>query len=815
MSRFECQACKRHEGCKGPISPDFRGSDLLIVGEQPGEEEEAAGDPRPFIGPTGRILRATLQHITDQYTLTNAVCCFSQAKPSDKQIKACSINLSETIRKVQPKAIVVLGAYAAKAVFGRSIKVTETVGQITTARFGKQEIPIIVNFHPSYLERMRMGDDTRYRRVEVQWTDAWDATIELLQGMRPQTPEVVCAKPPYSQMRDILDSYDCGTSAVAYDYETWGDVSALRPELNNIFKILVIGVSTPQGHICFPLDYPGALTVQQNRMIVRAWTAFLDRSPLLVAHHAKYEHKCNLTRFGRTWPTADTMVRVNVVDESLPAALEPAARRFGIKWASYKTTMEDIRTKPIEAKLDDLMKYCALDAACTGQLLIEVTKALQDKGLESVAKRFEVYAMDLAHIEVNGMHISAEIMDQVRLEIEHKVDGIRTELDKSPEIHRLEKWAATNIKSWRAHSQFNPASHIQVKKLCLDILKLPIQQRKGKYTFDKETLKGYLKDPIVKNLLELRSLESMQSGFLDKWRTLCDSQNRIHTQYTQVDVVTGRLGSRDPNLQNVPNHPIRRVFTSRYRRGWIVIGDFSQLEPRLLAGWSGDESLIMAFRENLDMHLYVAAEVANVNFLELERAYNQGDPEAKRKRDLGKRMNLGTMYGQTEYGLSEHTELSIQECATLIRRYDEKFAGVAEFRRKCQAHCIKHGWVEDLFGRRRNLPDIHATNPQRRAKALRQAGNFPIASTGNQFCLTSVSLCRRLFEAEKVEAVVIGTVHDSIIMDCSMKHQELAISLLQSSMLAHNEQDYWNSKHVSIKCDIAIGRDLMPLETNV
>lgn len=829
MPRFECTRCSRHTGCKGPIAPDRRGSDLLVVGESPGPDEEAADDPLPFIGSTGRILRATLKHITDQYTLTNAACCFGTSKPSDKQMEACSVHLTELISATQPKVIVATGGYAAKAIFGRSIKVTETVGQITALKFGQRKVPVVVNFHPSYLERMRTGDDTRYRRVEIQWIDAWNSVIELLQGTRIRTPQIKrlypLGKPPsVLQLHEVIDA-NVGdprmarSSPVAYDYETWGDVDALRPELNNEFKILVIGFATEKGRYCFPLDYPGALTAAQRRAAVRAWKAFLSlcesQGRPLVAHHAKYEHKCNLVRFGRTWPTTDTMIRVNVVDEGLPAGLEPAARRFGIKWASYKTTMQQIKERPIEAKLDDLMGYCGLDAACTNELYLKVTESLQEKDLEAIAERFETYALDLAHVEVNGMHVSARMMEQVKTEMQQRTDEVCAALNSAPEIRKLEKWAAGNIKSWRPSSRFNPTSYPQVKRLCLDILRLPIQRQKGKYTFNKETLEKHKKYPVVANLLELRSLNSMQSGFLDKWQLLSDAKSCVHTQYTQVDVVTGRLGSREPNLQNIPDHPVRRVFTSRYPRGWIIVGDFSQLEPRLLAGWSDDDSLVTAFQQNLDMHLYVAAEIFEINFAELLGAYKSNDPKAKEKRDFGKRMNLGTMYGQTEYGLSEHTDWSIGECAAFIRRYNEKFVGAAEFRTQRQAHCVQYGWVADLFGRRRNLPDIHTANPKRRAKALRQAGNFPIASTGNQFCLTSVSVCRRLFDAEGIDALVVGTVHDSIIVDSAAKDRKQATALLESAMLAHNEQEYWTTKRVRIKADISTGKNLMALKASV
>jgi DNA polymerase I-like protein with 3'-5' exonuclease and polymerase domains len=675
----------------------------------------------------------------------------------------------------------------------------------------------VLNFHPSYILRKQDEKGGGAERIEQTWINAWEKVDELISGGdMPELPETVSLTDP-GEVRSLLNFMINMPESVpvVYDYETWGDKTALRPELCNNFQILSIGVAfdTDEGPfaVSFPFDDRRS-DVWRHNIIEILWVKLLSQERPFVAQNSKYEHKCNIKRFDKTWPMHDTMLRMNLIDERVSASLGAIANRVGLKWAYYKADMHDAQVDPSSTPLDKLLRYNGLDALCTLECVRSLNDSINQDGLNRAAVLSERYAYHLAYVEMNGYHIDKDRLDVVRTQIRKDIVDATARFRSHKIVKKCEEWNAANIKKCKPGDPFNPSSSTQMQHLCLQELRLPIvADRDGKYKCDKRVLERFsAKHPVIDDLLAVRSLSAMQTGFLDKWEQYVGPTGCVHTSYLQTEVVTGRLSSRDPNLTNIPkDSPVRSVFTSRYKDGVIINGDFNQLEPRILAGWSGDEGLCYALENGFDLHLFVTASIYGLEYEDMYKRYKAGDADAAKKRDLGKRMNLGNMYGQTEYGLAQKANITESEASELLDMYNQRFPGVEELRTEFKKHALKHGWVEDLMGRRRHLPKVKSSNQWEANRALRQAGNAPIQSSGNQMCLLSLCVCQTMLGAASVRAVVAGPVHDSITLDCHPKDVEKVREILKTAMEIHNGAEYWYDKKVSITAKITVGPNLI------
>ena len=816
MARFRCKRCSRREGNRGPLRAEVKGTRLMVLAEAPGVQEEDNGRPFYPDAPAGDYLRATLDQITDEFILTNACCCFSDSKPSKKQWEACRHHWVRLIKQHKPELLVICGSYAVKAVLGKG-NITDYVGQHRVLNIDGEKVRVVFSYHPAAVLHSQKERGGKAERVETAWYETWDLVQELLDGKPVKPPKVTCL----TNWRDVVDAVrtlsEQGHPLVSYDYETAGEVDARRPEMNEHFRVLSIGVATEVGAFAFPLDYREHFAAMERKAIASVWKRFLtkavSRGTILCAHHSKYEHKCSLVRFGATAPTACSMLRAYTLDERGRYDLESVANRCKVKWAHVKGMEGDIQKRPEEATLRKLLTYNGRDALLALLSTVALTRALRqdDPLLEGVAEDRERFAYYLARLEMRGLHVSRVRVRRVRSEIEKDVVEVDEGLLSHKAIRKTEALAAAHIKSFKpGKSVFNASSHPQMRFLCLDVLKLSIKptwdkkkRSMTKYSFDKKALEPFKDREPVGALLRSRSLHAMVDGFLTKWQQYLGPDGCVHSSFNQTVTATGRLSSTDPNLQNIPVHTeeggrVRAVFTSRFRRGLMIGGDFAQLEPRLLAGWSGDPRMCEALNGGLDLHQFVAAQIHHM-------AYEDVDKE---QRFHGKQMNLGTQYGQTEYGLSEHTDLTIAEALEVIETYNARFPGVLHFRLEQHRMAMHHGYVVDLFGARRRLPAAMSDDKWERERALRQAGNYPIQSTGNTFCLLSVCRCDELLRERKMRTMLVGTVHDNIWLDAPLGEKDDAIETLREAMLYHNDEPYWRDMPVPVKVDVKVGPDL-------
>ena len=802
--KVDCKACVRCETRRHVIKPEIHylgdRPDLFILSDSPSIADDASGK----IMCTDTMLRKVLQEVTDEYVIADAVACYSKSKPNEKAIEACKRRWKSTVSVCKPKLIVAMGDYAAEAILGRPVKMIKMAGHSSTTEIDGEKYTVIYCLNPSYILKDKL--ESSYKT----WFDTWDLiqhTVKNGTGRRPTIERLFTV----SSILQFLDAINTRQhSPISYDYETWGDKNALRPDLCGDFKILSVGVGIGNIGYSFLFD---SVEKFVNSKISDAWQKFLKTKTVKkVAQNAKYEHKCNIKRFGFTTPLSDTMLAMNQIDELAPANLAAISSYCRIPWAGYKDDMADIQKDPSKIPIDRLLEYSALEGVMTIQCWNILKEQIRERGLTTVLNMQQQFAQNLAQIEMNGFFVDNKALVSVRKSLKKQLYKADVEFRTYPEIKEAEKWNEKNIKSFKKGDKFNASSPVQMKHLCLDILKLPVKpevnykngERKEKWKFDKTVLTPLENDyPIVASLGKARSLASMFTGFLNKYEHFLGPDGCIHTQYGQVVVVTQRLNSTQPNLQNIPTESIlRSIFISRWKNGWIIAADYQQLEPRLLAGWSGDVNMCKALNDGLDLHRFVSSMIYSVKYEDVTDI----------QRSIGKRRNLGSMYGQTAAGLAHACNISMVEAERIVYIYDKSFPGVYEFRKERQKEAMKYGVVKDLFGAERHLANAMSSNKGKRNRALRQASNFPIQSTGNKFHLIASVVLEHYLLTKGIKACIIGVEHDKLYIDCAEDELERTIAITNEAMLCHNTAPYWKDMPVPMKVDYKYGKNLYEMQ---
>lgn len=695
------------------------------------------------------------------------------------------------------------------------VKITKEAGKVFKIEIDGVEFDTVLQLCPKYIERQKEARGGNAEKMLDLWADVWDQIGTIMKGVKVETPKVYAFRSAEKIIR-LLEKVLSEGHQIAYDYEAHGDVSNLRPELCRDFYVDTIGIAYEEDgkiYSCsFPLDHKDAqfhLVEGSKERVEILWRQIINRENH-IAHFCRYEHKCNIKRFGGSAFLRDTLFQRHALHELADAGLERIMVFCGLLWGSFKDENDEYRKNPKDAPWKPLCQYNALDAYATIQCYNYMKKLILDEDrLFKIQDMDEKFSYHLAHMEMDGLQVDPAEVAKARAANRRATQDTLKKLRSTPEIKRTEKWAKENVKSMSRKDEvvFNPKSTPMMRHFVLDELKLNIKDKtaKGGVKLSKDILSKYEDEYEVLSVLnDYRSREAMQI-FLNKWDNYINPYGCVCSSYSQHIVVTGRLSSADPPLQNIPKgDPIRRVFVSRYGdEGILINADYAQQEPRLIAGWSGEQKLIDALVGGLDLHAFVAAEIYGLDIAEV----------SGRHRDHGKRMNLGIAYGQTEFGLANKTDMSVDEAREFINTYNKRFPGVEGWRQDFHRQAIRLGYVCDLFGARRHLPDAQSTDQWKRNRALRQAGNYPVQGTAYRFTQISFGYLRRLFIERSVESArAVGQVHDSIVIDVKKSELEETLITVRDAMLVHNGLSYWKNRGVPMAIDLKVGPNLYEAE---
>lgn len=346
---------------------------------------------------------------------------------------------------------------------------------------------------------------------------------------------------------------------------------------------------------------------------------------------------------------------------------------------------------------------------------------------------------------------------------------------------------------------FNIGSPQQLSDVLFKELNLPKSRKTTQgYSTDQRALEGLREiSPIIDQIFEYRALTKLKSTYLDALPGTVAEDGRIHTDFQQTVAATGRLSSTNPNLQNIPvrtdtGRDIRKAFVaSFFDDPWLVAGDYSQVELRVLAHVTGDRGLIDAFLADQDIHRATAATVYGVDPSDVTR----------QMRDTAKMVNFGIAYGMGEFGLASRTGMSRQEAEAFITSYYTKFPGIRDWQERTLSFTRENGYAETLFGRRRFLPAIRSGNFQVRSAAEREAINMPIQGTAADIIKVAMIRIDEEMAQRNLRSRMLLQVHDELIFECPADEVEAIRELAARLMPASLEMA------VPLKVDLKQGRN--------
>lgn len=414
--------------------------------------------------------------------------------------------------------------------------------------------------------------------------------------------------------------------------------------------------------------------------------------------------------------------------------------------------------------LEEAAPYAAEDADITLRLHQVFSGRLeQEATLLSVYQDIEIPLVPvLSRIERNGAKVDQGLLNTQSTELGKRLGELELQ------AHDL------------AGKAFNLASPKQLGVILFEELSLPVIKKtpKGAPSTAEEVLQELALDyPLPKVILEHRSLSKLKSTYTDKLPTMIDpGTGRIHTSYHQAVTATGRLSSSDPNLQNIP---IRTEEGRRIRQAFIapeghqlVAADYSQIELRIMAHLSGDQGLLAAFKQNLDIHSATAAEVFGT-------ALESVTMEQRRN---AKAINFGLIYGMSAFGLGRQLNIGRNQAQEYIDLYFSRYPGVREYMDATKVKAADQGYVETLYGRRLYLPQINARNGMQRQAAERTAINAPMQGSAADIIKKAMINVDSWLSEEQLGARMIMQVHDELVLEVPLDEIEMVKAGLKVRM---------------------------------
>jgi DNA polymerase-1 len=329
----------------------------------------------------------------------------------------------------------------------------------------------------------------------------------------------------------------------------------------------------------------------------------------------------------------------------------------------------------------------------------------------------------------------------------------------------------------------------------------PLKYGKGKtISTAQDVLEGLAGEhEIVRLVLEFRQLTKLKSTYIDSLPQLCRN-GRLHTSFNQASTATGRLSSTNPNLQNIPirtelGREIRAAFVSA--PGKVLVGaDYSQIELRLLAHYSQDPLLLEAYRTGKDIHTLTAAEVFGVPPLMINAEH----------RRRAKAVNFGIVYGLSPFGLAQQLGIEQKEAKRFIEAYFERYAGVRTFIDATLEQARRDGFVRNLFGRKRAIPDLLSKNPNLRGFAERTAVNTPLQGTAADLIKVAMLRLDREIRERGLEAKLLLQVHDELVLEAPENEAETVKSLVKECM------ENAHAVSVPLEVEVSVGANWRDME---
>ncbi len=428
-------------------------------------------------------------------------------------------------------------------------------------------------------------------------------------------------------------------------------------------------------------------------------------------------------------------------------------------------------------------EYSGEDADVAWRLCRLLEPKLQAENLKKLYDDLEIPLIEvLAELEFNGVRLDLPLLERLGRDMAQQLDALEGE------IHSL------------AGRKFNIGSPKQLRQILFDELKLPAQRRtgvSGDASTDQETLErlALLGHALPRKILEHRQIAKLKGTYVDALPALVNpNTGRVHASFNQTVAATGRLSSSDPNLQNIPvrteqGRQIRQAFLPE--EGWTLLtADYSQVELRLLAHFSGDSALQQAFAEDRDIHAAVAAQIYGVAEQDVTSAM----------RRAAKTVNFGVIYGISAVGLAQRLGISKEDGARFIDAYFERYPKVATYQQALLETCRQTQYVGTILGRRRQITGIRpGTTYQQRNQPEREAINMEIQGSAADLIKAAMLSIHRKLKENKSQARMLLQIHDELVFEATPDELNEVAELVEREMTTALSLD------VPLKVDLSAG----------
>lgn len=785
----------------GPVPDDGGDYTILAVGEAPGDEEDKQG--KPFVGRSGKLLRTALESFGfPPITYTNIVRCHPPGnKIKPKYIKCCYQSLPI---KSNTKMVLLFGNTPLKAVLGES-GITSWNG-VVVERDGVIYVPL---FHPAYILRNQSATNTWLQGIEEAW-NAWSS------GVAPSADqeydyEFVYSKPGIYHMCVAL----MASPVIAFDTE----VNSLDAFDNNQ-RLLVMSFATADTAWAVPVDHPGDLAPLSDGALDMMCNV-LESHPHIIGHNIKFDQmQCKALLDVEFDAQGDSMLASFLYESKtgLHGLKRLAGYYLGMfeydkELKSYVAKSDKINYSQVP--LDVLLPYAAKDAAATFQLEKLLYSKLTSKQQVLYDELFVPASNTIARMQCNGLAVDYYMAERYRRVYTAEMMDTVEAIDNNPMVkgyvecrHKASKKFKFNPGSWQQKAWVlyggkycKWAKSAEWRKDALQYsynLKPQGFSDSGNPSTKREFLEIYKdKCPLVADLIMYGMYQKMLGTYITPTATgvyASSSDGRIRSSFGQHTVVTGRLSSSNPNLQNIPVPekepgtmmeclPIKNMFTHTWSNkngeeyeyvpgiptdwrwfdnleldvndGYVMSVDYSGMELRVFASLARCEAMLEIHRSGRDFHTMVGAMVSGKPY----------DQITKPERYRYKWTNWTMLYGGSEYTLERLYDIPLKEGKLIKEQYYTAFPEVLEFQKECVRFARKNGYIETPFGNRRPLSDIDAPEQSRRKHAEREAANTPVQGAAGLITVMALVIIDNLMLERGWHTKIVNTVHDSIVFD--------------------------------------------------
>jgi DNA polymerase-1 len=443
-----------------------------------------------------------------------------------------------------------------------------------------------------------------------------------------------------------------------------------------------------------------------------------------------------------------------------------------------------------QVPVEKVTPYAAADVDMTMRLVESVDEPLQEN--EQLQHIFQTLELPLIYVlkdmELAGIKLDTDALRQMSAQFGNRLAELEKKIQDA------------------AGQPFNVNSTQQLSDVLFSKLGLPTEGLKKTKSGHYSTAAGVLESlqgehEIIDHILEQRQLAKLKSTYVDALPALVNPQTgRVHTNYNQIGISTGRLSSNNPNLQNIPirteqGREIRRAFVAEAGHK-LIAADYSQVELRIVAHVADDSGLLAAFVNDEDIHTATAAAVLGLPQEKVD----------KYQRRIAKAVNFGLVYGQSAFGLAQGTGMKLEEAREFIRTYFEKYPGIRQYIDETKKMAVEQGYVETLLGRQRDFSNLAQLKGPQRGAAEREAINMPIQGTAADIMKQAMITLHARLQEQKLKSRLLLQVHDEVVLEAPDSEVKKVTALTQETMANAFKL------RVPLKVDVEVGQNWLEME---